>query len=191
MAEAATLDETALRGWIDRTDVAEDIVTARLVQAFRATLDEDAALPVHGEPAPPGLHWCLAPAVVRQSSLGEDGHPARGGFLPPVPLPRRMWAGGRVEVVTRSGSVIRWNGGLASSTLRSSMAAVARCVSWRLTTSILPPVDRRSGSATTSFTGRRSTHPRPVPPCFRSRDHQPRGAGRCEPARCSCFVIRR
>ena len=43
------------------------------------------------------MHWCLAPAVVPASELGPDGHPARGGFLPPVPLPRRMWAGGELE----------------------------------------------------------------------------------------------
>src|SRR5437763_13670239 len=43
------------------------------------------------------MHWCLAPPMVPQSRLGPDGHPARGDFLPPVPLPRRMWAAGRLE----------------------------------------------------------------------------------------------
>src|SRR5690606_19745648 len=47
--------------------------------------------------APPLLHWCLAPVARPQSELGEDGHPALGGFLPPVPLPRRMWAAGEVS----------------------------------------------------------------------------------------------
>nr|WP_256869374.1 MaoC family dehydratase N-terminal domain-containing protein [Sphingobium lactosutens] len=42
------------------------------------------------------VHWCLAPAIVGLDQTGEDGHPRRGGFLPPVPLPRRMWAGGEV-----------------------------------------------------------------------------------------------
>jgi 3-methylfumaryl-CoA hydratase len=44
------------------------------------------------------VHWCLAPQVYPMSELGPDGHPTRGGFLPPVPLPRRMWAGGELEI---------------------------------------------------------------------------------------------
>ena len=40
-----------------------------------------------------GFHWTLAPAVARESQLGPDGHARRGEFLPPVPLPRRLWAG--------------------------------------------------------------------------------------------------
>jgi 3-methylfumaryl-CoA hydratase len=49
-----------------------------------------------GDAAPLGLHWCLAPATVPMADIGPDGHPARGGFLPPVPLPRRMRACGRL-----------------------------------------------------------------------------------------------
>lgn len=80
-----------LRDWIGREDVAEDIITPGLVARFAATLDE--ALPA-GDAAPLGIHLCLAPPAVPASGLGHDGHPALGGFLPPVPLPRRMWAGG-------------------------------------------------------------------------------------------------
>lgn len=50
--------------------------------------------------APPGLHWCLAPDIVDSSSLGSDGHPHRGSFLPPIPLPRRMWASGEVRFLS-------------------------------------------------------------------------------------------
>jgi 3-methylfumaryl-CoA hydratase len=49
-----------------------------------------------GDPLPPPWHWTLCVPAARQSAIGPDGHPARGGFLPPVPLPRRMWAGGRL-----------------------------------------------------------------------------------------------
>jgi 3-methylfumaryl-CoA hydratase len=86
-----------LRGWIDRRETAQDLLTQRLAQGFRATFDDEATMPAMGEMAPIGIHWCLAPPAVPQSGLGPDGHAARGGFLPPVPLPRRMWAGGRLD----------------------------------------------------------------------------------------------
>jgi len=85
-----------LRKWVGRTESASDVVTPRLVASLLATLDRDGAV-ADGVPAPPAIHWCLAPAIARRSALGPDGHPARGGFLPPVPLPRRMWAGGALE----------------------------------------------------------------------------------------------
>ena len=92
----ADLDQDHLRGWIGRSMEAEDVVTARLVAEYRATFDPRLMAAPAGD-APLGLNWCLAPAIAPMAELGEDGHPARGGFLPPVPLPRRMWAGGAVE----------------------------------------------------------------------------------------------
>lgn len=92
-----TIDIDHLRKWIGKTDVAEDVVTAGLVDRFRATMDEDAPPARDGEPAPQAIHWCLAPSSARQSEIAGDGHAAKGGFLPPVPLPRRMWAGSRIE----------------------------------------------------------------------------------------------
>jgi 3-methylfumaryl-CoA hydratase len=88
MSGSESLDAEALRGWIGRTEAARDAITPRLLREFRATLydDDDAAIS-------PAIHWCLAPPAAPTASLGPDGHPARGGFLPPVPLPRRMWAG--------------------------------------------------------------------------------------------------
>lgn len=92
----ATADEAKLRGWIGRSDEAEDGVTQRLLDGFRATFEPHLA-PMGEAQAPLGLHWCLAPPAVPMAELGPDGHPVRGGFLPPVPLPRRMWAGGELE----------------------------------------------------------------------------------------------
>ena len=92
----ADLDREHLRGWIGRTAEASDVVTPRLLAEYRATF-EPRLMPVPADEAPLGLNWCLAPAIAPIHELGEDGHPARGGFLPPVPLPRRMWAGGAVE----------------------------------------------------------------------------------------------
>ncbi len=88
-----------MRQWIGRSTQASDIVTAQLVKGLRATLFLPVGEPKAGDIAPYTVHWCLAQPVVPASELGPDGHPARGGFLPPVPLPRRMWAGGELEFV--------------------------------------------------------------------------------------------
>jgi 3-methylfumaryl-CoA hydratase len=95
MTEKLDLDH--LRQWIGRATEASDIVTAQLVKGLRATLFQEIGEPRPGDAAPFTTHWCLAQPVFPMSQLGPDGHPARGGFLPPVPLPRRMWAGGELE----------------------------------------------------------------------------------------------
>ncbi|MGO4833442.1 MaoC family dehydratase N-terminal domain-containing protein [Rhizobiaceae sp. 2RAB30] len=88
------IDVEKLRTWIGRTETAEDTITPRLVREFRATLGSNAL--ERTDIAPPAIHWCLAPTALPPEKLGRDGHPEKGGFLPPVPLPRRMWAGGRI-----------------------------------------------------------------------------------------------
>jgi 3-methylfumaryl-CoA hydratase len=95
MTDKPDLDH--LRQWIGRTETSSDIVTAQLVRGLRATLFLEIGTPKTGDAAPFTTHWCLAQPVYPMSELGPDGHPARGGFLPPVPLPRRMWAGGELE----------------------------------------------------------------------------------------------
>jgi 3-methylfumaryl-CoA hydratase len=95
MSEALDLDH--LRQWIGRSTEATDVVTAHLVMGLRATLFQEIGEPKNGDAAPFTVHWCLAQPVFPMSMLGPDGHPTRGGFLPPVPLPRRMWAGGELE----------------------------------------------------------------------------------------------
>ena len=93
------LDLDHLKTWIGRTAEATDHVTPRLLAEYRATLDPHLAPAAEGD-APLALHWCLSPAIAPTAELGPDGHPTRGGFLPPVALPRRMWAGGSVETFT-------------------------------------------------------------------------------------------
>jgi 3-methylfumaryl-CoA hydratase len=87
---------TPLQDWIGRTETLRDEITAAPVRALSATLDRDDPLPENGTPVPPLWHWLYFLPAHRQSEIGEDGHARRGGFLPPVPLPRRMWAGGRL-----------------------------------------------------------------------------------------------
>ena len=65
--------------------------------ALAATLDIDAPKPKAGDRLPSLWHWLHFLPIHRRSELGVEGHAAKGGFLPPVPLPRRMWAGGRFE----------------------------------------------------------------------------------------------
>jgi 3-methylfumaryl-CoA hydratase len=88
-----------LSNWEGRTEQARDDLTAALVAGLLATLDRAGPDPARGEPAPPGAHWMLGQPRVPVSQVGPDGHPARGGFLPPVSLPRRMWAGSRLDFV--------------------------------------------------------------------------------------------
>jgi 3-methylfumaryl-CoA hydratase len=79
--------------WIGRSELAEDVAGAAPLAGLAATLD-------HSEPpwrpgeAPPLGHWLYFLPRAPARDISEDGHPHRGGFLPPVPLPRRMWAGG-------------------------------------------------------------------------------------------------
>lgn len=90
-------DQVDLSRWIGREQVRVDWVNPNHLAAWSATLDRDDPFPREGDPAPPGFHWTLFTPLARQSELGPDGHAKRGGFLPPVPLPRRMWAGSRVH----------------------------------------------------------------------------------------------
>ena len=91
------MDSVHLDEWISRTETRSDVVTPVPVAALAAILDRDDPPPQPGDPLPPLWHWLYFLPRPRQSELGPDGHAKRGGFLPPVSLPRRMWAGGRFE----------------------------------------------------------------------------------------------
>ena len=92
-----TVDIEHLRSWIGRTETIHDAVTAVPLRALSATLDLEDAPQNAGDPVPPGWHWLYFLPTHRQSEIGPDGHRKRGGFLPPVPLPRRMWAGSQIK----------------------------------------------------------------------------------------------
>lgn len=94
-----SLDIDHLRTWIGVTTVVNDVVTAVPIQALSATLDRDDAPVAQGAILPPCWHWLYFLPIARQSEIGPDGHAKRGRFLPPVPLPRRMWAGSQLEFV--------------------------------------------------------------------------------------------
>lgn len=89
-------DMEQLRSWVGRTEERTETICPAPVADLAATLDRGEA-PGMEEPLPPLWHWLFFHPATRQSDLGEDGHTGRGGFLPPMPLPRRMWAGGRLH----------------------------------------------------------------------------------------------
>ena len=81
--------------WIGRSQTVTDVLEPARSNALDVALGGDGALKA-GDPMPLLHHWLYFWDVKPPAGLGTDGHPAKGGFLPPVPLPRRMWAGGRI-----------------------------------------------------------------------------------------------
>ena len=96
-AALAPSSDTDLAGWIGRSETAHDAITTAPLLALAATLDHGAAPVQAGDVLPPLWHWLYFLPMHRHSAIGTDGHPQRGGFMPPVPLPRRMWAGSQFE----------------------------------------------------------------------------------------------
>jgi len=86
-----------LKDWVGRTESVTDVATATPYAALSATFDRTPERPPAGTPLPALWHWLYFLPLHRQSEIGPDGHAKRGGFLPPVPLPRRMWAGSQFE----------------------------------------------------------------------------------------------
>jgi 3-methylfumaryl-CoA hydratase len=150
-----------LHAWIGRTESVDDIVTATPCAALSALLDRPAERPVVGTPLPPLWHWLYFLPLHRQAEIGPDGHARRGGFLPPVPLPRRMWAGSQFEfhAPLRVGDAIK-------------SAATAR-------------PRRPSSSTTTSSTARRGSPATSSPRRRRPRPARPGSATSC-PTTCCC-----
>jgi 3-methylfumaryl-CoA hydratase len=87
----------SLTDWIGKIETRSDAVGVGPVAALSATLDREDPPPQLGDPLPPLWHWLFFLDRYRASELAPDGHARRGGLLPPIPLPRRMWAGSRLE----------------------------------------------------------------------------------------------
>ena len=83
-----------LRDWIGRSETIEERATPQPIHGLYALLDKP-TVPKEGDIVPPMAHWCFFQPRVPASQIGPDGHPKRGGFMPPVPLPRRMFGGAR------------------------------------------------------------------------------------------------
>ena len=92
---APRIDMDHLNQWLGKSETLRERIAPFPANALAATLDRDDAPYAEGTPLPPLWHWLHFLPVHKLSECGRDGHAAKGGFLPPVPLPRRMWAGSR------------------------------------------------------------------------------------------------
>lgn len=90
------MSDSDLQSWVGRQEVLTDQIHATSSRALAATLNQTDTPLRPGDPLPGLWHWLYFLPLAPTSGLGPDGHPRRGGFLPPVPLERRMWAGGRL-----------------------------------------------------------------------------------------------
>ncbi len=98
-----------LQAWLGKERVEDDVLSPGQAQGLAATLDRDPAELTVEKKLPAGWHWIYFNSVAPRSTLAPDGHQERGSFLPPVALPRRMWAGGRLQFpgVLRIGEEVR------------------------------------------------------------------------------------
>lgn len=110
-----TYDGPSYDGWEPTTSVTTEVVAPAPIQALAALLDLDHRVGV-GESLPPLWHWVALPRWAASSVIGADGHPRTGSFIPPVGLPRRMWAGGEVDWLRapRIGEEVRTESRVAS-----------------------------------------------------------------------------
>ncbi len=90
------LSSNPYQEWVGRTETIADVIALAPAQGAAAMLDDVATVLEDGAPLPPLWHWFYFLPKAPQAELGIDGHPARGGFMPPIPLPRRMFAGARL-----------------------------------------------------------------------------------------------
>ena len=106
MTNPMQIDELNL--WVGKAETREDQLNLAPMAALAATLDRPDPAPMPGDALPPCWHWLYFLPVDPQAMIGPDGHPKRGGFLPPVPLPRRMWGGSRMAFMhpLRAGSTV-------------------------------------------------------------------------------------
>jgi len=89
-------EQQDLQAWVGRTEMRHDVLVTERCVALQASLDDPGTLFSDGDALPPLWHWLYFWDIAPRSGLGRDGHPALGGFLPPVGPARRMWAGSRV-----------------------------------------------------------------------------------------------
>ncbi len=94
-----TLDIDHLKSWIGKSESKDELIAGFPANALAATLNRNDGEYGEGTPLPPLWHWLHFLQLFKLEDAGYDGHAALGGFLPPVPLPRRMWAGGRLRFI--------------------------------------------------------------------------------------------
>lgn len=94
------MDQINLSAWINRSEISTGGLSAMAAQTAHAVLGQSGTqAPCDGDPLPALWHWFGFPPTASMVHLGDDGHPKLGGFMPPVRLNRRMWAGGALEFI--------------------------------------------------------------------------------------------
>jgi len=107
-----------LSSWVGREQRSTETLDARLVRWLAATLERSDLLDAReGAALPPAWHWAFFNAVEPMAALGRDGHPKKGGFLPPTAQPRRMWAGSRLH----------WHGPLRVGQAVERVSTILKC----------------------------------------------------------------
>lgn len=105
-----------LQDWLGKKETLTDCIYPTSVKALARTLDDADFEPVEGQPLPELWYWLYFLPMAAASQIDGDGHPKRGGFLPPVSLERRMWAGSRItfhddlligEAITKDAEIIK------------------------------------------------------------------------------------
>ncbi len=92
------MHQTDWADWIGRTETRVDTLSPTPLQALEATFGRSPPDLPPGTPCPALWSWLYFLPLAPMGEIGEDGHPRRGGFLPPIDLPRRMWAGSRCTI---------------------------------------------------------------------------------------------
>lgn len=92
------IDLAQLTSWIGNSESRTERISPVPACGMAATLNRENAILHEGDELPPAWQWLYFLPCARQDELGNDGHPKLGGFMPPVPLPRRMWAAGRMSI---------------------------------------------------------------------------------------------
>jgi len=94
--QQSKIDTDYLKQWTGKQESVEETISVEPLHRLRATLDKEPIAFNSGDAVPALWHWIYFLTPVRASELGRDGHPALGGFMPPIQLPQRMWAGGKL-----------------------------------------------------------------------------------------------
>jgi 3-methylfumaryl-CoA hydratase len=110
------MSEVNLQDWVGKTEQVKDCIYPTPVRALALTLDQPNLAVEEGAPLPEIWHWLYFLPMVARSEIGVDGHPRRGGFLPPIALERRMWASGQLtfhrelligEEITKASEILK------------------------------------------------------------------------------------
>lgn len=94
--DAVSVNNNQYSEWVGKSETKTDLITSRGASSLAATLDREDISFNEGDSLPPLWQWNYFLEMARRADLSADGHPRKGGFLPPIELPRRMWAGSRL-----------------------------------------------------------------------------------------------